>query len=381
MKELEVLLNQRWVLKSENKELYYQLRDAIGDIRKYASDKLGCQVTENALMVKMEKIPVIPETFMGIQDFSSKEEYAFFCILLMFLEEKDTQEQFILSQLTEYISANMPGEPVDWTVYTSRRRLIKVLRYAVTQGIVSITDGADDAFMEDATGEVLYENTGASRYFMRNFSKDITDYGRPEDFLESDWFAMDEDRGIARRHRVYKRLLFAPGMYRWNGSEEDFEYLKYYGRRLTEDLEQNFDCHVHIHRGSAYVMLQDDCRMGNAFPGNNVLSDIILLCLSEIRTRIEQKEWKVQKDEICIVDTVSFEQMIQSVRQQHGQGFSKNYREMPDSEFINTVMSAMELWMFIKRDEPAHQVEIYPAAGKLQGRYPKDFTGGQKNEQ
>ena len=48
MKELEVLLNQRWVLKSENKELYYQLRDAIGDIRKYASDKLGCQVTENA---------------------------------------------------------------------------------------------------------------------------------------------------------------------------------------------------------------------------------------------------------------------------------------------------------------------------------------------
>ena len=79
MKELEVLLNQRWVLKSENKELYYQLRDAIGDIRKYASDKLGCQVTENALMVKMEKIPVIPENFMGILDFSSKEEYAFLC--------------------------------------------------------------------------------------------------------------------------------------------------------------------------------------------------------------------------------------------------------------------------------------------------------------
>ena len=51
MKELEVLLNQRWVLKSENKELYYQLRDAIGDIRKYASDKLGCQVTEYALMI------------------------------------------------------------------------------------------------------------------------------------------------------------------------------------------------------------------------------------------------------------------------------------------------------------------------------------------
>lgn len=39
-------------------------------------------------------------------------------------------------------------------------------------------------------------------------------------------------------------------MYREDGSEEDFEYLKYYGRRLGEELEKLFDCHVHIHRGA-----------------------------------------------------------------------------------------------------------------------------------
>ena len=380
MKELEILLNRRWVLKAEDKELYYRMRDAIGEVRKFASEKLGCQVTENALMVKMEKIPVVPETFMGILDFSSKEEYAFFCILLMFLEDKDAQEQFILSQLTEYIAANMPGEPVDWTVYTSRRRLIKVLRYAVEQGILGITDGNDDAFMDDADGEVLYENTGAARYFMRNFSKDITDYEKPEDFLESDWFAMDEDRGIARRHRVYKRLLFAPGMYRREGSEEDFEYLKYYGRRLTEDMEQNFDCHVHIHKGSAYVMLGDDCRMGTVFPGNNVLSDIVLLVLAEIRQRVEQKEWNLQQDEVCVVDSVVFEPQLRKIKQTYGKGFSKNYREMPESEFVKTVMDEMELWMLIKKDEKAHQVSIYPAAGKLRGQYPSDFAGGVEDE-
>ena len=380
MKELEILLNRRWVLKAEDKELYYRIRDAIGEVRKFASEKLGCQVTENALMVKMEKIPVVPETFMGILDFSSREEYAFFCILLMFLEDKDAQEQFILSQLTEYIAANMPGEPVDWTVYTSRRRLIKVLRYAVEQGILGITDGNDDAFMDNAAGEVLYENTGASRYFMRNFSKDITDYEKPEDFLESDWFAMDEDRGIARRHRVYKRLLFAPGMYRREGSEEDFEYLKYYGRRLTEDMEQNFDCHVHIHKGSAYVMLGDDCRMGTVFPGNNVLSDIVLLVLAEIRQRVEQKEWNLQQDEVCVVDSVVFEQQLRKIKQTYGKGFSKNYREMPESEFVKTEMDEMELWMLIKKDEKAHQVSIYPAAGKLRGQYPSDFAGGVEDE-
>lgn len=51
-------------------------------------------------------------------------------------------------------------------MYTHRRRLIKVLRYAVTEGILRITDGNDEAFMDDMAGEVLYENTGASRYFM-----------------------------------------------------------------------------------------------------------------------------------------------------------------------------------------------------------------------
>ena len=60
MKELEILLNHRWVLKAEDKELYYRVRDEIGEIRKFASEKMGCQITENALLVKMEKIPAVP---------------------------------------------------------------------------------------------------------------------------------------------------------------------------------------------------------------------------------------------------------------------------------------------------------------------------------
>ena len=70
--------------------------------------------------------------------------------------------------------------------------------------------------MDDEGGEVLYENTGASRYFMKSFSKDIMEYTKPEDFQESDWFEVDEDRGFARRHRVYKRLIFHELFFRKN---------------------------------------------------------------------------------------------------------------------------------------------------------------------
>ena len=380
MKELEVLLNKRWILKSRDKEMYYKIRDALGELRKFTTEKMGCQIIDNSLLIKMEKIPVIPESFMGIQKFSSKEEYAYLCILLMFLEDRDAQEQFILSQLTEYITANLPGEISDWTLYTNRRKLIRVLRFAVDQGIVDVTDGKDEAFMDDEAGEVLYENTGASRYFMKNFSKDIMEYTNPEDFQESDWFDMDEERGIARRHRVYKRLLFSPGIYFEKGSQEDFEYLKYYGRRLSDDLERIFDCHVHIHRGSAYLLAGEECRIGKDFPGNNVISDIMLLCFSVIRERIIEEKWKINADETCVVDQPDFERMIKEVKQRFGSGFTKNYREMAEGEFVRIVSEAMEMWMFIER-RSSREVVIYPAAGKIQGHYPKDYMGGQTDEQ
>lgn len=380
MNELEVLLKRRWVLKAQEKELYYKIRDSLGELRKFATDKLGCQVIDNSTLVKMEKIPVQPESFMGIQQFSSKEEYVYLCLLLMFLEDKDAQEQFILSQLTEYLTATLPGEITDWTFYTNRRRLIRVLRYAVDQGIIGITDGSEDSFMDDKDGEVLYENTGASRYFMRSFSRNIMEYTNPEDFRESEWFSVDEDRGMARRHRVYKRLIFAPAMYRGDGSPEDFEYLKYYGRRVSEDLEQNFDCHVHIHRGSAYVLSGEDCRIGKTFPSNNSLSDILLLSFKEIRWKIQEGQWTTTQDEMCLIDYITFENVLKEVKTQYNKGFAKKYREMPEGEFVKIVTEEMQRWMFLKVDEESQQVKICPAVGKIQGSYPKEYLGG-ANEQ
>ena len=105
-------------------------------------------------------------------------------------------------------------------------------------------------------------------------------YTKPSDFEESDWFEMDESKGIARRHRVYKRLLFAPGMYQNDGPEEDFEYLKYYGRRMSEDIERTFNCQVHIHRGSAFLMAGEDCRMGVVFPSGNAIK----MCIRDRRS-------------------------------------------------------------------------------------------------
>ena len=107
MRILETLLSRRWILKSQDRELYYQVKDEIGSVKKFLTEKLGYQVIVNPYLVKVEKLPAKPENWMGITEFTEKIEYVFFCLLLMFLEDKDTEYQFTISMLADYISANM----------------------------------------------------------------------------------------------------------------------------------------------------------------------------------------------------------------------------------------------------------------------------------
>ena len=120
--------------------------------------------------------------------------------------------------------------------------------------------------------------------------------------------------------------------------------------------------------------------MGTVFPGNNSISDILLLCFGEIRKKIENEEWKTAADESCLTDRIEFENLIKEVKQEYGSGFSKNYREMPEGEFVKNVIDAMELWMFIRKEKAAHQIKICPLTGKIQGSYPEDYAGGRNDE-
>ena len=85
-------------------------------------------------------------------------------------------------------------------------------------------------------------------------------------------------------------------------------------------------------------------------------------------------------DETCLIDQIEFENMIKEIKQEYGSGFSKNYREMPEGEFVKSVLDEMELWMFIRKEELAHQIKICPLTGKIQGSYPEDYMGGRNDE-
>ena len=371
MNALEILLGRRWILKSRDRELYYQVKDQLGAVKRFLTEKLGYQVIVNPYLIKAEKMPAKPENWMGILEFHHKIEYVFFCIVLMFLEEKEAEEQFVLSELTEYIQGQYREEQVDWTVYSFRRHLIKVLKYCVSCGILNVDDGNEESFARDDSSEVLYENTGVSRYFMKNFTQDIMGFSSPEDFQKEEWIGVDEDRGIVRRQRVYRRLLMTMGMYRDPETEEDFAYVKNFRNMIQGELSEFLDCELHVHRSGAFLILGEDCRMGRCFPEENTLSDIVLLVNSLIGEKIQEGKIVPGAEEQIDLPREAFLGILEECRERYSRGFIKTYREMTTKEFCQEVLSYMKELSLI--EERQGDVWVSGAAGKIAGQYPKDF--------
>ena len=311
------------------------------------------------------------ENWMGILEFKEPIEYVFFCLVLMFLEDKEAEEQFVLSELTEYVQSQYQEEQIDWTVYRYRRHMIKVMKYCVAVGILNVDDGSEEGFAKDDTSEVLYENTGASRYFMKNFTQDIMGYTSAKEFEKEEWIDVNEDRGIVRRQRVYRKLLMSMGMYKDAESEEDFAYLRNYRNMIQGDLAELFDCELHVHSSSAFLVLGEECRLGRCFPEGNTLSDVVLLTNQLIQKRVTEGRITVPLDEqICIPKEV-FRAIVEECKEKFGEGFNKTYREMTFAEFYREVERYMEELMLI--EIRADHVKIRPAAGKIYGKYPEDF--------
>lgn len=372
MNTLEKLLSNRWFVKAQDKEGYYQVKDDVGEYRTFLTEKLGYHVIVNPYVVKLEKIPAIPENWMGILEFQEPMEYVFLCLTLMFLEDKEVDGQFILSQLTEFMQGTWkPGE-IDWTVYQNRRYLVKVLKYCVKCGILQVYDGSEDKFKNDSEADVLYLNTGVSRYFMRNFTTDIMGFASPEDFIGDGWVGLDEDRGIIRRQRVYRRLLMSLGMERTPETEEDFLYVRNYGKNTIEkDFARYFDCELQVFQNHAFLVLGEEASLGKSFPDATTLSDIALLCASLLRGLTKQGQLETGLRDAAHLSESQFLDILETCKKQYQEGFAKKYREMTTKDFCHTVMEYLERMELIEKRDG--QINIRGALCRMAGKYPEDF--------
>jgi uncharacterized protein (TIGR02678 family) len=372
MNEVRTLFENFWICKDGSKEDYYKVKRDIPLFQRFVREQLGWKLIHTENILKLEKIPAHAESFMGIQEFSEILDYCILCVVLMFLEDKEEGEQFLLSELIDYVETKLKGEVfIDWTSFSQRKSLVRALQYMEKMQMLRVYEGSSEAFGLERGQEVLYENTGYSKYFATSFPMDISGFETWEDFEKQKFEEIQEDRGASRINRVYRQLAVCPAMY-WEGNEDaDSLYLKNQRQWVSRYLEDNLGGKLDIHKNAAFFMLEEDDCYGKVHPRDAMLPEIVLLVCAEIQKMLRKDELIKQENELIVVTKPQFSELILVCRRKWIEGWSKEYREMDEGKLVDIVKNYMKEWMLIQETED--MVIILPGVGKQAGFYPDDF--------
>ena len=372
------LLENYLILKERDKDLYYDVKDNIDKYKSFIYDNLAYDIIIKDDFIKLEKIPGIPEEWMGINEFTEIKEYIFFILLITFLEDKNKEEQFILSSITEYIEHNYPDEKIEWTIFKNRKSLIKVMKFAIDIGIIKKNDGSEEEFSKSETGDVLYESTGLSRYIVRRFSKNIEDSESYEDLLGDEFSGISKDLGTVRKNRVFRRLLLSPVVYNDENDNGDYDYIKSKRSFIRNTFEENLGWDIHIHKNGALAVLENSNEIKDIFPNKKGESAVVLFINKEIRRNINSGNFKKEDNDTVVMSNLEFDGFIIEVRKTHGHGFTKTLRDVSDQVFINLIRNFMKDFSMIREEK--YFTILMPIIGKVLGEYPEDYKGEAKDE-
>ena len=130
MSEVRTLFENFWICKDTDKETYYKVKRDIPQFQRFVREQLGWKLVHTENLLKLEKRPAHAEAFMGIGEFTDIRDYCILCVALMYLEDMPEQEQFLLSELIDYVETQLKGYmSIDWTSFSQRKSLVRVLQY------------------------------------------------------------------------------------------------------------------------------------------------------------------------------------------------------------------------------------------------------------
>jgi uncharacterized protein (TIGR02678 family) len=347
-------------------------------LRRYIHDKFGLRIIVHQNFIKLEKIPVEPERWMGIQHFQDPIDYGIFCCALSFLEGKAVDEQFLLSELCEEIQGDFPSESrLDWTLYIHRKSLIRAIKVLMDFQLIRAIDGDIQRFDHNEEQEVLYEATTYSRYFMRSYPDDFTSYSHWRDLLEEDWKLNQEDE---RRKRVYRKLFFSPGLHRMDQQDQDFLYIRNFRNRLSEDIESHSDYELHVYKNTAFLSVGEAKNYHQVYPNTKASTDIMLQFSSYLHEH--HMEFPPKENGEILMTEGEMEQILENMRKEFEGGWSKYFREKSTTAIRTELLEAMQEWMMVEVEDETSFIKIKPLLGVLTGSYPKDYQeGGEANNE
>lgn len=372
MNSLLTLMEKQWILRDLDRQLYYQVKYEINTYQKFIQNHLGWRLIHNENLIRLEKTPSHALPFMGIGAFTDRRDYCILCAVLMFLEDREEGNQFLLSELIRFVETVLINVmDVDWTVFSQRRSLVRVMQYAQQMHMIRIYEGDTETFARQQDTEVLYENTGCSRYFAVQYPIDVTKFEKWQDFEGKMMEELEDDRGNRRTNRVYRTLCLSPILLWEDQNDPDGLYVKNQRKAIRFALQKNMEADLYLSRnGASLVYTQDGA--GDMHPHRSMISDIVTLVSERIsESALDARKMKIDANDCITVRSERFDSILLDIRERYEKLWGKEFRTMSHEKYIACIRQYMKSWMMIIEDND--QVIITPACVMVTGRYPKDL--------
>ena len=373
MNAISLLLDNYWIIRDINKAEYYQIKNEINDkeTKRFIQEMLGWKLIHTEHLIKLEKIPANAKAFMGINEFIETRDYCLLCAVLMYLEDKEENNQFLLSDLIRYVEAIISEYmEVDWTSFTQRKSLVRVLQFVENKGMLKVYEGDSLNYSKEASSEVLYENTGLSRYFATNFPMDISTFNKWQDFEKKQMEELDNEHGILRTNRVFRNLVTCPSIYFKDTNNLDFLYIKNQKSHIERNIEKQMNGTLELSKNNASIVFVDTNTIGDIHPKNNMLTEIVLLISHEIYEMSKDKrKLNVNQDDTISITSSRFNDILLNIKKEYECFFSKEYKEMTNDKYLSTIKDYMKKWLLISEEN--EQITIYPSIVLTCGKYPE----------
>lgn len=371
MNEIKTLMEKFWIERETDKELYYSVKHVLNDrkFRLFIQQKLGWRLIHTEKLLKLEKRPAHAETFMGIQEFMEIRDYCILCAVLIFLEDMEENTQFLLSELIRNVETVMKDYmECDWTDFGQRKSLVRVLQYAEKMHMIRVYDGNSSVFAQEMTTEVLYINTGISKFFATSHTVDISEFKGWQDFENAKITGIEDNRGEIRTNRVFRQLVTCPALYWADQTDADAVYLRNERTFIEKMLSEMIGGKIVLSRNSASLVYIDEKAVGDVHPREGMLGEIVLLVCRELCEMAQDaRRLTVLPDDRIVVTDGKFNEILLRVRKRYLDLFSKEYREMNEERYIERVRSYMKSWMMIQED--GSRTVIYPVCALTGGGY------------
>lgn len=371
------LLDNFWVVRKENPEIFYEIKQNEGFLRDYFKDYFRFKLVIGTDFAKVEKFQVTPQASTGISDFKEVKDYVIFYCVLAFLDGK-ASKQFTLSDVCQAVVSYYPRSskesvsekplPLTWKGnegYKNRLSLVRVLKEAVRRCLIEVMDKNIEDFQDRETNDALLRSTRLVKYFMRNISFNIVEKMTFNDIVLLQE-TQERELGIERKHLLYRKLFLEPALYRHEVSGEDFDYLRQYGRHLNEHAEKYYDMNVDIYGSSAFLVKENTNTFQRFFPANNAESNLFIQFATLLRLKIidENDSLVEHKDGTLILTNIDFDIICRQLIGEKSHGWTTGLKSMSINDIKNTIKNTLFEWKLAENTKEG-DLKLYDVIGKF----------------